>query len=123
MDVDAAGNWSKRESALDYVLEFTDNGTNWLAGVPIVSFVKGWNATATSEDYVVRWKSPVDAIELRIRAIFTGTNGHDGNTQIDAVIVSNFVPEPSSAALLLIAAAAAGLSRRTRKLHMPAPFV
>lgn len=94
MDVDGSGDWSKRESALDYLVEFSADGTNWLAGTAIAVFTEGWTTAASSEDFLARWESPVDATILRIRAVFTGTGGHDGNTQIDAVIVASQVPEP-----------------------------
>jgi hypothetical protein len=96
MDVDAAGNWSRRSSSLDYLLEFSADGSNWLAGIPVAVYTDGWTNAANSEDFLARWESPVDAIMLRIRSVFTGVSGHDGNAQIDAVIVSN-VPEPLSA--------------------------
>jgi hypothetical protein len=113
MDVDAAGNWSRRDSALDYLVEFSADGANWVSGVPIAVYIDGWTNAATSEDYVARWMSPVDATSLRIRAVFTGTNSHDGNTQIDAVIVSS-VPEPASIGLVIAISSAVVIRPKRR---------
>ena len=120
-DVDAAGNWSPRGSALDYLVEFSADGTLWAAGTPISVFVDGWTVETMSDDYVARWQSPFDANLLRIRSVFTGTDGHDGNTQIDAVIVAS-VPEPAGAAAVAVLVTAAGAVRirRGRAPRVPA---
>jgi hypothetical protein len=111
------GQWSREASALDYVLEFSADGTNYVAGIPVVAYRDGWNLQTDSDDYLARWSSPVDAISLRIRAIFTGVDGHDGNTQIDAVIVSSQIPEPSAALLLLAAGMTTATLRRRRAMR------
>jgi len=94
MDVDSAGNWSLRESALDYTLEFSEDGSVWIPGNVTDVFIEGWTTATAAENYVARWtpQTAVDATRIRIRAL-TGS-GHDGNTQIDAVIAA--IPEPSS---------------------------
>lgn len=86
MDIDAAGNWSPRESALDYLLEFSQNATDWVAGVATDVFIEGWTARSTADNFVARWQSPVDAQYVRIRA--DPLDGHDGNAQIDAIIAA-----------------------------------
>ncbi|MCS6860096.1 MAG: PEP-CTERM sorting domain-containing protein [Abditibacteriales bacterium] len=105
-DMDARdGNWNAREAALDYSLQFSADGINWvdpLGNQPIDVFVPGWTRLADADNWVARWVSPVDARFVRIAAMLT--DGHDGNTQIDAIIASPVIaqpiPEPSTLMLL-----------------------
>lgn len=124
MDVDAAGNWSARESALDFTIpEFSDDGVNWLAGTLLNVFIPGWNPDLNvhPDDYVSRWSSPIDAFYVRLKADELDDRGrriHDANTQIDAIIATSAVvasvPEP----LTLVSAGTGALlalaSRRRR---------
>lgn len=93
MDVDAAGNWSRRESALDYLLDFSFDGVKWVAGKAIKVFEDGWTLASDAEDYVARWLSPIDAKFVRVAGYPLGGT-HDGNVQIDAIIAA--VPEPET---------------------------
>ncbi|MCC5640413.1 PEP-CTERM sorting domain-containing protein [Nostoc sp. CHAB 5844] len=95
MDVDNAGRWSPRESALDYLLDFSTDGTSWKAGKPIAVFRDGWTFASKVDDWVARWQSPFDNAKfVRIAAAPLGGN-HDGNAQIDAIIAGRVeVPEP-----------------------------
>jgi hypothetical protein len=99
MDITAANNWSRRQAALDYLVQFSNNGVNWVDGTPVRVFVRGWTDRAGAEDYIARWTSPVAATHVRIGAKFL--DGHDGAAQIDALIASA-IPEPSSACLFLV---------------------
>lgn len=111
MDVGDDNEWSERESALDYYLEFSADGTNWLNGTPIQVFTQGWTAGSDAENFIARWLSPVNAVSVRIGAL--STFGADGNTQIDALIA--FVPEPSGGLLAILAAVVlAGCRKRVR---------
>jgi hypothetical protein len=108
------GNWNARESALDYDLEFSADGRNWVGrdgGVAVTDvFVLGWTDRSDAENWVARWDSPMDARFVRIRALTA--SGHDGNTQIDAVIAAlqdappppgpnpSPIPEPPTLTLL-----------------------
>ena len=111
-DIDAAGNLSRREAALDYdTLEFSADGTNWSKGSLLNVFIPGWhpNLAIKPEDYVARWLSPIDARFVRVAA--SGLVGsHDRNVQIDAIIASQAalttIPEPGTFALLAIGIAA-----------------
>ena len=97
MDVDSTGQWSRRESALDYVLDFSADAVNWVAGEVVKVFVDGWTTKSDADDYVARWRSSIDAKYVRIAAAPLGGT-HDGNAQIDAIIAGR-VPEPSSLTL------------------------
>ncbi len=116
MDVDAAGNWSRRNSALDYLLDFSADGFNWSAGSVTRVFQDGWTLASMAEDYVARWLSPIDANFVRIAAFPLG-GSHDGNVQIDAIIATASVPEPSTLTLFLTGGMLAGLcgAHRRRK--------
>jgi hypothetical protein len=88
MDVGpATGKWSPRQSALDYLLQFSADGTNWVGGTPVAVFDQGWTDQSQAEDFLARWESPVDAKFVRIQAD-TQVGQNDRNTQIDAVIAA-----------------------------------
>ncbi len=91
MDVDAEGDRSLRDSVLDYLLEFSVDGIGWVAGTVEEVFIDGWTFNSAAEDWVARWLSPVDAHFVRISKLIT--NGHDGNTQIDAIIAATAFPD------------------------------
>jgi hypothetical protein len=110
MDVDTAGNWSRRESALDYYLQFSFDGTSWVDGTVNKVFIPGWTNASSADDYVARWISPIEARFGRVSGSLV--LGHDGNVQIDAIIASA-VPEPST--FLLIGSGLAGIIGFGRK--------
>lgn len=118
MDVGATGAWSAREAALDYIVQFSSNGTDWLFGTGINVFTKGWTELSQTEDWIARWTSPIDARFVRIQAD-TLQGSDDRNVQIDAIIASmtrvSRIPEPSSALLSAAALLALGLSGRFRR--------
>ena len=101
MDVDPTSkNWSPRESALDYYIpEFSFDQKTWEEGTLIKVFKDGWTLKSEADDFVARFKSPIKAKYVRIKACALG-GIFDGNVQIDAIIAA--VPEPSSAVLLLM---------------------
>src|SRR5262249_30170759 len=111
----ASLNWSARESALDYILQFSADGVNWVNGIPVNVFDQGWTAASQAEDFLARWDSPVDARFLRIQAD-TLVSEDDRNTQIDAIIVAQTlvgtIAEPP--AILLLCGALAGLTLAIR---------
>lgn len=118
MDVNpATGNWSARNSALDYLIQFSADGTSWSLGILDTVFIEGWTMASDAENYLARWRSPFAAQYVRIQAAPGPADGHQllGATQIDAVIVG--VPEPSS--VLFASLAAVGISfyvvRRKRR--------
>jgi len=85
-------------------VEFSPDNVMWTSVLqPINVFIPGWTEKSNAENYIARWVSPFDAQYIRISAVVNGTDGHDGNTQIDAIIASQSrlttVPEPSSLAL------------------------
>jgi len=86
-DVNAAGDWSARESALDYDVEFSTDGAAWVAGTPLAVFIDGWTTRSRAEDFIARWAAPFEAAFVRIFA--STAAGHDQNTQIDAVVAAN----------------------------------
>lgn len=118
MDVGATGAWSAREAALDYIVQFSSNGTDWLFGTAINVFTMGWTERSQTEDWIARWTSPVDARFVRIQAD-TLQGSDDRNAQIDAIIASmtrvSRIPEPSSALLGATALLALALSGRFRR--------
>jgi|CXWL01.1.fsa_nt_gi hypothetical protein len=90
MDVDGTGEWSERESALDYTLDCSANGVNWAAGAVQLVFKRGWTEASDAENFLARWDCSVDARFVRIKG--NAFPGHDQNVQIDALIV----PEPAT---------------------------
>jgi hypothetical protein len=112
------GAFNLKESALDYDLFFKLLNGTVVPGTPILDFQFGWTANTNADNYLLRWQSPGDAIGVFIEAN-NGLN-HEGVSQIDAIIASDFVPEPASGALLV---AGIGLSARrrhhSRKLASP----
>jgi len=122
MDVDESGNWSLRDSALDYTLQFSDDGQQWVQGMVNTVFIDGWTNASKAEDWVARWISPVEAEYVRISELIV--DGHDGNTQIDAVIArQSVIPESSSlviwGCLAGLALAAARLRRASNRGRRP----
>jgi hypothetical protein len=110
--------WSMRDSALDFgaedlVPEFSINGVDWMPGILINVFLPGWTAASLVDDFVSRWRSPMDATLVRLKALTS--NGHDGNTQIDAIIASRAmpgsIPEPGTLMLLAVGGAMLGYRR------------
>jgi hypothetical protein len=83
----STGQWSARESALDYIVQFSADDINWFSGTPVNVFDLGWTDLSQADDFLARWDSPVDARFLRIQAD-TNVAEDDRNTQIDAIIVS-----------------------------------
>jgi hypothetical protein len=116
MDVDPANtnSWSLRDSALDYMLQFSADGNSWLAGVPILLFKKGWTTNSTADDYVARWTSPVDALFVRIQSE-TSIGQDDRNCQIDAIIAASVVPEPATLTLILLTCLLGGAFQLRRR--------
>jgi PEP-CTERM motif len=95
------GAFNLKASAEDYSLWFQLQNGDVVAGIPVVAFQYGWTAETNADNYMLRWKSPADAVGIFIEAN-NGAN-HDGIAQIDAIIVSPFaVPEPASLALLAL---------------------
>ncbi len=103
-DIDpTTGKISNREKALDYhIPDFSTDLKNWFPGTLLNVFTKGWTEDTKQEDYISRWTTDIDAKYVRLSAVGAGIVGHDGNTQIDAIIAfdsrvkSITVPEPST---------------------------
>lgn len=78
----------RRAKALDYAVpEFSEDGIDWEDGKLTNVFKPGWTNAATSDNYVARWSTDLDAQFVRIARIPIANNdGHDGNAQIDAVM-------------------------------------
>lgn len=117
-DSDTTPDLSTRESALDYEVRFRNAAGLESPGVPVVVFQDGWSVSTQVEDYLARW-TPQDpnfqAVGLFILALdgqFSGAR-YDAVTQIDAVIVSQVLPEPCGA--ILACGAAALVVRRGRR--------
>jgi len=123
-DIDpATGAVSDTSKALDYLMpQFSTDMTNWVSGELVNVFVKGWNPVTAIDNYVARWTTDIDAKFVRVSAAGVGIVGHDGNTQIDAIIASagraSPVPEPGTIVLAGIGGGLllmrARLSRRRR---------
>jgi hypothetical protein len=107
---------SDRSKALDYhIPDFSVNGTDWFPGTLVSVFQQGWTPVSNIENYITRWRTDLDAKFLRIASVGAGVVGHDGNTQIDAIIAR--VPEPCGFVLALVALlGATSASRRPRNL-------
>lgn len=107
-------------SVLDYDLFFLGLNDEIVAGVLDTIFINNWANAQNADDYLGRWISPIPAAGVLIRAHAFGDRGHDGNTQIDAIIASPLVvravPEPSALALIAVGGFAWLAHRRhTRK--------
>jgi hypothetical protein len=115
MDISTVDNlWSMRESALDYSVEVSADAVNWITLLePSKVFIQGWTSASDAENYLARWQSPIAAKYVRIAGL--NTSGHDGNTQIDAIIAgTSQVPEPGTALLVGAAFGIAALWRASR---------
>ncbi len=89
-----AGEAVRRVKALDYLIpEFSPDGSSWQAGELVNTFRPGWTTGALSDDFVSRYKTDIEAKFVRIAAVALDSNGHDGNTQIDAILAHTIVPE------------------------------
>ncbi|MFO0910510.1 MAG: hypothetical protein U0794_19555 [Isosphaeraceae bacterium] len=99
-DTGTNGNWSRRQAALDYYLQFSTDGSTWVNGTVTTVFIDGWTTRSTADDYLARWSTDIQAHFVRIAANPLGGN-YDGNAQIDAIIVAA-VPEPGPAQLAVI---------------------
>ncbi len=108
------GDFSARNGALDYEVLFIDAQQQQHLGILDTVFASGWTDNTTADDFLGRWRSPVDAVALLILANSSG-GIYDGNTQIDAVIVGMLVPEPGVATLILLAFVMVGPSIRSRR--------
>jgi hypothetical protein len=108
-DVNLGGTLSQRETALDYNLFFRLMDGSFVQGIPQTVFVGGWSANTFADNFLARWFSPADAVGVFIFAI--NGQGHDGVTQIDAVIVSQ-IPEPATALLLIAGSLMLAIKRR-----------
>ncbi|MDC0935735.1 PEP-CTERM sorting domain-containing protein [Pirellulales bacterium] len=78
----------RRAKALDYgVPEFSLDGIDWEDGALVNVFKPGWTNAATSDNYVARWTTDLEAQFVRIARIpVANDDGHDGNAQIDAIM-------------------------------------
>ena len=100
-DADAAGLFSPRDAALDYVVDFGNTVTGHATpGIPIKVWVPGWTGATGIDDYVARWV-PSDPGLYNVVAIepafgFGPESGHDEVTEIDAVKAFNTIPEPAT---------------------------
>ena len=89
LDFDGTSLYS-REGATDYNLWFVDRWGNLAPGTPVTIFEYGWTTATCVDNYLVRWRSPFDAVGLYVFG-----NSEDLNCQIDAVMVAA-VPEPAT---------------------------
>jgi hypothetical protein len=102
-DMDRNGvSWSVRDSALDYLVEVSADGADWVrVPQPSKVFLKGWTSASDAENFLARWRSPIDARFVRISNLVD--SGHDGNVQIDAIIAGTAeVPVPAPGTILLV---------------------
>jgi PEP-CTERM motif len=108
----ASGNLSLREGALDYDLFFRGVDGSLVPGIPLLDFIGGWSPNTFVDDFLARWRSPINAVGVFIFA--DSGNGHDRTAQIDAVIAA-FVPTPEPSTLLLLAVGLLALAAVKRK--------
>ncbi|MBL8757004.1 MAG: hypothetical protein JNK35_01085 [Phycisphaerae bacterium] len=106
---------SRRESSLDYYVQFSTDGQNWFDGVAVQVFVFGWTVQSAADDYLARWMVPGNlpngATFVRIGADPL-SDSRDGNAQIDAIVAGQ-IPTPGPVALAALGTLAA-LRRRRR---------
>ena len=107
-DVNLGGTLSQRETALDYNLFFRLMDGTFVQGIPQQVFIGGWTGNTFADNFLARWYSPVDAVGVFIFAL--NNLGHDGVTQIDAVIVSA-IPEPGTLVFIIVGLLLAGIPR------------
>ncbi len=112
-DVDAAGLFSPRDAALDYVVDFANTVTGAFSpGIATIAWVPGWTGASGSDDWVARWV-PTDGGVYNVVAIEPPFGfGHDEIVEIDAI---KAVPEPGAALLLLGGVAVLAVARRRRE--------
>ncbi len=88
-DVNAAGNKDLRHMALDYDLMFQDmDGNQQRVNQPKQVFNPGWTDATPVDDHLGRWVLPTPATGVFINAHALGDHGHDGVTQIDALVAA-----------------------------------
>lgn len=102
---------SDTNTQLDYDLFCRGMDGNEVAGTLIAAFGYGWTSSTLADNVMGRWECANDAVGVRILA-HVG-EGHDGNVEIDAVIVSA-TPEPGT--LGLITLGLIGVMRGRRRL-------
>jgi hypothetical protein len=103
-DVNNNGDPSFRAANLDYDVTFVLPNDTLVAGTPFAVYTEGWSEDTFADDWLARWMSPSPAKGVLVTAhkyFDVVTNQFIGNTQIDAVIAANFVPEPGAASMLL----------------------
>ncbi len=107
---------SRRESALDYYVQFSSDGQTWHAGIAVQVFSFGWTVSSVADDYVARWMVPGalpnGATYVRIGADAL-SDSRDGNAQIDAIVAGQ-IPTPGATALVALGSLA--LLRRRRAM-------
>ncbi len=90
MDAGPDGHWSAEKGAFDYLVETSVDGSVWHNATFVDYFKDGFTDQTKADDFLVRWSAVEDAKYVRITAL--KDQGHDGNVQIDAIIVGN-IPE------------------------------
>lgn len=108
-----------RDKALDYMVDFCDGIGGCVPGTPVKVFVPGWDPVAVSDDYVTRWVAPGGFFATHIAIDPVGADAfHDEVVQIDAIVVAQQIPEPSSLLLAVLGVLGLGLCgwRRRRML-------